>query len=73
MGMIEEAIKNYWGERCPDHDADCVVCQAWKEFDTIEYVHKPMSKDELAKVNKSNPATCGTQEKNYEHDDRSER
>jgi len=33
MNMIEEAIKNYWGERCPDYDADCVVCQAWKEFD----------------------------------------
>ena len=30
----EEAIKNYWGERCPDHDDDCVVCQAWQEFDT---------------------------------------
>ena len=40
MGMIEEAIKNYWGERCPDHDADCVVCQAWQEFDTIEYVQQ---------------------------------
>ena len=44
--MIEEAIKNYYGERCPDHDADCIVCKAWQEFDTIEYVHKPMSKDE---------------------------
>ena len=43
MNMIEAAIKNYYGERCPDHDADCVVCQAWQEFDTIEYVHKPMS------------------------------
>ena len=34
--MIEEAIKNYYGERCTDHDADCVVCQAWQEFDTLE-------------------------------------
>jgi len=52
---IEEAIRNYWGERCPDYDADCFVCQAWKEFDTIEYVHKPMSKDELAKVKQIKP------------------
>ena len=52
---IEEAIENYWGERCPDYDADCVVCQAWKEFDAIEYVHKPMSKDELAKVKQPKP------------------
>ena len=35
MNMIEAAIKNYYGERCPDHDADCVVCQAWREFDIV--------------------------------------
>ena len=33
--MIEEAIKSYYGERCPDHDADCVVCQAWEQWDKI--------------------------------------
>jgi len=37
MGMIEEAIKNYWGERCPDHDADCVVCQAWEQWDFLKF------------------------------------
>jgi len=31
--MIEEAIKKYYGERCPDYDADCVVCQAWEQFE----------------------------------------
>ena len=36
MGMIEEAIKNYWGERCPDYDADCVVCQAWASVDHLD-------------------------------------
>jgi len=33
--MIEQAIKSYYGERCPDHDADCVVCQAWEQWDKI--------------------------------------
>lgn len=32
---IEEAIESYWGERCPDTHADCVVCQAWSEYDTL--------------------------------------
>jgi hypothetical protein len=36
MEMIEAAIKNYYGERCPDYDANCVVCQVWREFDTLE-------------------------------------
>ena len=51
MKMIEEAIKNYYGERCPDHDADCVVCQAWQEFDELKK-HKEngaMSKSEELK------------------------
>ena len=38
--MIEEAIKNYYGGRCTDHDADCVVCQAWQEFDTLEMEYR---------------------------------
>ena len=33
--MIEQAIKSYYGERCPDHDAGCVVCQAWEQWDKI--------------------------------------
>ena len=37
MNMIEEAVKKYYGERCPDHDADCIICQAWEEFDTVKH------------------------------------
>jgi len=32
---LEEAIGFYWGERCPDKHADCVICQAWSEYDTL--------------------------------------
>jgi hypothetical protein len=35
MSKIEEAIEFYWGERCPDKHADCVICQAWSEYDTL--------------------------------------
>ena len=35
MSKIEEAVEFYWGERCPDHEAECVVCQAWKEYDDL--------------------------------------
>ena len=35
MSKIKEAIEFYWGERCPDHEAECVVCQAWKEYDDL--------------------------------------
>ena len=33
--MIEQAIKEYYGERCSDHDDDCVVCQAWEQWDQL--------------------------------------
>ena len=31
--MIEEALREYWGERCEDYEAGCVVCEVWEAFD----------------------------------------
>jgi hypothetical protein len=36
MKLLEEAVKEYYGERCPDHNPGCIVCQAWAEFDEIK-------------------------------------
>ena len=33
MKLIKHAIKEYYGKRCPDFEPECVVCQAWAEFD----------------------------------------
>lgn len=33
LTKVEEAILNYWGERCPTFDPECPVCDAWLEFD----------------------------------------
>jgi hypothetical protein len=35
MSKIEEAIGFYWGERCPDTEKDCVICQAWAQYDVL--------------------------------------
>ena len=35
MNLIAEAIKGYWGERCPDHHAECPTCKAWGEYDEM--------------------------------------
>ena len=32
---LEKAIEFYWGKRCPDTEKDCVICQAWSEYDTL--------------------------------------
>jgi hypothetical protein len=32
---LEEAIEFYWGERCPDKHANCVICQAWAQYDVL--------------------------------------
>jgi len=32
---IHEAMEFYWGERCPEHDAECPACQAWKQYDKV--------------------------------------
>ena len=33
MSLIKEAITEYFGPRCPDHEPECIVCQAWAEYD----------------------------------------
>ena len=41
LWMIE-----YWGERCPDCDTDCPLCNAWKSFDVMfSYVDQSCGDD----------------------------
>ena len=32
---VEEAIEQYWGERCPDHEEGCIICDAWQAYDML--------------------------------------
>ena len=32
---IEDAICEYWGERCDDFEPSCIVCAIWKRFDDL--------------------------------------
>lgn len=34
--LLEEAISNYFGERCPEFEPGCPCCRALAEFDEIE-------------------------------------
>lgn len=33
--MIEEAIAEHWGERCPDFEPECFLCQVWAKLDAL--------------------------------------
>lgn len=33
--LIEEAITEYWGERCDTPDQDCPCCRAWQQMDNL--------------------------------------
>jgi len=33
--LIEQAITEFYGERCDDYLAECVVCTVWKEYDDL--------------------------------------
>lgn len=33
---VQEAMTDYWGERCSDHEAECPTCQAWGEYSTMK-------------------------------------
>lgn len=36
MKLIKKAIKEYYGKRCPDFEPECIVCQAWAEYDSAK-------------------------------------
>jgi hypothetical protein len=35
MNLVEEAITGHWGERCPEHEDGCPVCDAWRQYDNL--------------------------------------
>jgi len=35
MHLIEEAVTDYWGPRCPDFDSGCGCCEAWKQYNKM--------------------------------------
>jgi hypothetical protein len=46
--LIEQAITEFYGERCDDYLAECVVCTVWKEYDILTGNYEA-SKTELLK------------------------
>jgi hypothetical protein len=32
---IHEAVQFYWGERCPEHEDGCPVCESWRQYDNL--------------------------------------
>ena len=35
---IERTVIEQFGERCPDYEATCIVCRAWKALDVLREV-----------------------------------
>jgi hypothetical protein len=45
--LIEEALTEFYGERCPDYEWTCICCVAWKQYDTLcEMVQEKENKEE---------------------------
>jgi len=47
MKLIKKAIKEYYGKRCPDFEAECIVCQAWAEYDSAKRRQRKERRDYL--------------------------
>jgi len=55
MSKIEEAIEFYWGERCPDTEKDCVICQAWNEYDILRLALRLVAVETAIEIEKWKP------------------
>jgi len=38
--FVHEAVLFYWGERCPEHEDGCPVCEAWEQYDNMHLIFK---------------------------------
>ena len=47
--LIEEAVREYFGERCPDFIPGCLCCQAWAEYDRL-YAADSKGREDSLKV-----------------------
>jgi hypothetical protein len=34
--LVEEAVTEYFGERCPEYEPGCACCEGWKQYDTLK-------------------------------------
>ena len=50
--LIEEAITDYWGERCDDYHERCVCCAAWKEYDLLRDGARALAKGAMKEIAK---------------------
>ena len=49
MNCIEQAMTDYWGERCDSYEQGCPACDAWGEYDALlSHERKPLSDEEIA-------------------------
>lgn len=44
--LIAEAITLAFGKRCPDYDAGCRCCRAWRQYDDIAFVVEIANRNE---------------------------
>lgn len=51
MNLIEEALTDQWGERCPDYVAGCPCCDAWKLYDDLVAKPKEVLKEAIRTTN----------------------
>ena len=56
--LVEEAVTEYFGERCPEYEPGCACCEGWKQYDVMRayalgvlWTIEELSKLELAHVN----------------------
>ena len=59
MNRIEQALTEWYGERCDEFESGCECCEAWKEFDELKAkcagcnLHSCKIKDAIKEFNAS--------------------
>jgi len=38
--MMRKWVEDNWGERCPEYQEGCAICEAWKAYDYLFELEK---------------------------------
>lgn len=40
MSLVDEAMTDFWGERCEQFDPECPTCVAWAELEMLRMIKR---------------------------------
>ena len=55
MNLVEQTLTEQWGEKCPEYEQGCVVCQAWREYENLVTYGESLTPNPMLEIIRNAP------------------